>query len=550
MQHNIAEKFWYLFSIAGLILVYILGLNIDIMDVDAAQYASISREMSDNGSFFQVLHRGKDYLDKPPLLFWLSSLSFSIFGISNWAYKLPSFLSTLLGIFSLYRFTKLFYSKDTARTTALIFATCQALFLINNDVRTDTLLTNMVIFTVWQMTAYLKNPKALYFIGSSIGLALAMMAKGPLGLMVPVLAFGSHFVIRGEWKEFIRPAWYGMILLSLFLLTPMIWGLYEQHGSYGPYFFFWEQSFGRLTGQNAFIQSQEIPQQTDPFFFVHTFLWSFLPFSLWAVFGVFRKVLNIIAFKQRNTPNREMITLGAFVLPFIALSFSEYKLPHYIFSLYPFAAVLTARFFMLMVEKNRPYWQRSIWLFQGFVSLAMLGIAIYIGTYFFGNAPIYLFVIFGLFGALSILAFFSSSTSVRIIFPSVLAIIAANIIVSGHFYPELTKYQGTKAIAEYLKENNIPSKNFYTYKTHYHSLDFYTESIVEGIYNENSLKNWNRKAYMLVPENELKDFSDASLNYKTIEQFQYYPITLLRKPFLNPETRQEKVEKLELIKIE
>jgi 4-amino-4-deoxy-L-arabinose transferase-like glycosyltransferase len=56
---------------AGLLFVAIAGLFLDVMDVDAAQYASIALEMTQNGSWLQVMHRGTDYLDKPPLLFWL-----------------------------------------------------------------------------------------------------------------------------------------------------------------------------------------------------------------------------------------------------------------------------------------------------------------------------------------------------------------------------------------------------------------------------------------------------------------------------------------------
>src|SRR5690242_14579441 len=75
---------------ALILLVYGLGLTVEIMEVDAAQYASISREMLETGQWLQVHHRYMDYLDKPPLLFWFSALSLKLFGVSIWAYKLPS----------------------------------------------------------------------------------------------------------------------------------------------------------------------------------------------------------------------------------------------------------------------------------------------------------------------------------------------------------------------------------------------------------------------------------------------------------------------------
>ena len=88
------NTFWLL--LAAILGVQLVGVFcIPLMDIDAAQYASISREMLERNSFLQIYDLGKDYLDKPPMLFWLSALSMKIFGISDWAYRLPSFIFLL-----------------------------------------------------------------------------------------------------------------------------------------------------------------------------------------------------------------------------------------------------------------------------------------------------------------------------------------------------------------------------------------------------------------------------------------------------------------------
>src|SRR5690606_12763108 len=97
---------------AGIVIIYTFNLMIDVMDVDASQYASISMEMAKSNSYLEVYNRGFDYLDKPPLLFWLSSISMKIFGFNNVAYKLPSVLPALLGIFSTFQFAKIYYKKE------------------------------------------------------------------------------------------------------------------------------------------------------------------------------------------------------------------------------------------------------------------------------------------------------------------------------------------------------------------------------------------------------------------------------------------------------
>ena len=142
--------------LVALCIPYIMGIvNIDVMDVDASQYASISREMLENGDYLQVKHRQGDYLDKPPLLFWTSALSFKIFGIGLWQYRLFSLLLSILGIWSVYQLGKSLYDKLTGQFSALILASTQAFFLINHDVRTDTLLCGAIAFAVWQLHSFL-----------------------------------------------------------------------------------------------------------------------------------------------------------------------------------------------------------------------------------------------------------------------------------------------------------------------------------------------------------------------------------------------------------
>ena len=128
---------------------------IDVMEIDAAQYAAISSGMVKTKSFLEVYYHGQDYLDKPPLLFWLNSLSFTLFGISNFTYKLFAVLSLFFGIYATYRFARLWYAQHTALVAALILTSCQAYYLMSNDVRTDGLLTSWVIVSVWLLTEFI-----------------------------------------------------------------------------------------------------------------------------------------------------------------------------------------------------------------------------------------------------------------------------------------------------------------------------------------------------------------------------------------------------------
>ncbi len=72
--------FWVFVVVA---IIYFTAVRVDTMDVDASQYAEMSREMLRSGDYLHVYDRGMEYLDKPPILFWVSALSMKVFGVNT-----------------------------------------------------------------------------------------------------------------------------------------------------------------------------------------------------------------------------------------------------------------------------------------------------------------------------------------------------------------------------------------------------------------------------------------------------------------------------------
>src|SRR5574339_410274 len=105
-------------------------------------------------------HKG-DYLDNPHFLFWTSALSYHLFGVTSFAYRLPSFLFTVLGTYSIFRLAKELYDKETGKLAALIAASSFCYILANSDVRMDALLTGAVAFATWQLVAYVHHRKLI-----------------------------------------------------------------------------------------------------------------------------------------------------------------------------------------------------------------------------------------------------------------------------------------------------------------------------------------------------------------------------------------------------
>ena len=252
--------FWIFIILAA---IHFTAVRVDVMDVDASQYAEISREMMTSGDYLHVYDRGRDYLDKPPFLFWVSALSMKVFGVNNFGYKLPSILFALWALYAAYRLARLLYDEKTGRMAALVLGCCQGMFLMTNDIRTDTILMSWTITAIWLIKEWDVRRKLQYLLLGSAAIAFGMMTKGPIALMVPVFCFASDWALKREWKKFFQPEYLLSIVVIAILLIPMCIGLYQQFdmhpekiidgktGTSGLRFFFWTQSFGRITGENT-----------------------------------------------------------------------------------------------------------------------------------------------------------------------------------------------------------------------------------------------------------------------------------------------------------
>lgn len=541
-----------IFGFAAALVVYVTGMfTIAIMDIDASLYAEMSREMLGSCNLLDFRNRLIDrYLDKPPLLFWLSTFSYTIFGVSEFAYRLPTFLSTLLGTWSVYRMTLLYYKeKQTAYLAAFILFTCQAWFLVNHDVRTDTLLANMVIFASWQIAEYLQRRKALSFLLGFAGIGLAMMAKGPIGLMVPVIGFGADLIIKKRWKDIFRPEWLLGPLVILAVLSPMLLSLYRQYGTYGLEFFFWTQSFGRIFGINYWQDS------SGPFFFVHTFLWSFLPWSLLtlaAFFIIFRKVVKS-HFRSGSLP--EYISLAGFLVTFIILSRSSYKLPHYIYVVFPYAAIFTAAGIQEIMRGSVDvppvirklagpvqYFLSGIMLFASFILSVWIfpfdGIVIPAALLVFASVAYYILVLRG------------RSLKKWFLF-SAFAVIVSNFTLNLHVYPSLMEYQAGRKVAAFINDQNIPHNNIYLLNYHSSAFDFYLGSTPPEINARKAarLAVLQDDIWIVTNEQGVTDLQNKIPATKTVKGFTSYRVQIITWKFLNPGTRNSATSMLYLVRI-
>lgn len=549
---------------ALIVIVYFCNLNLDVLEVDAAQYASMSAEMLENGNYLHVYHRGNDYLDKPPLLFWLSAMSFNIFGVSNFAYKLPALLVLLLGMWSTYRFTLMYDQKETALMATTILASTQAMFLMTNDVRTDGLLTGFVMFAVYQCARYLNDPKWGALVMAGIGVGFAMLAKGPIGAIIPAIAIGSDLLIKRNWKALFQPGWLVVVAVALVVLAPMCYGLYTQfdlhpektvYGLQGPSgleFFFWTQSFGRITGDIYWDNNAPF------YYFLLTFLWDFMPWVI-VFFGAlaftFRQIWRsrnlqstqhnaTLSVHGTNTTYPEFITIGGFVLVTILLSFSKYKLPHYIFPLFPFAAVITARYLVSLGKKGR-----GLSIGQFALMHVFFGAIIFTFLKAFPPQNILLPIVVILGYIATWIAFIKSKqTAYRILTTSTITAITFNLFMALHLYPNLLQFQSGAAAGKMIAEDQkAKTRPYYTYPNPSYSLDFYSGKYAPTL-DSASIGNVPSGAWIFTSEEGYRQMvSDPTQSFEVVKEFDHYHISMLKMKFFLEESRAGQLKKFYLV---
>jgi 4-amino-4-deoxy-L-arabinose transferase-like glycosyltransferase len=554
-SHRLADTLLLL----GVVAVAIAALFISVMDVDASQYASISMEMLQNGEWLQVQHRHADYLDKPPLLFWLSASSFGLFGLHTWAYKLPSLLALGAGVWAVFRFVCLFYPLQVAQHAAWILSACVGFFLLQNDVRTDSLLFGMTACAMWQVADYQLHSRWANLLWAGVLVGLAMLAKGPIGLVVPLVGLGSHVLLTGQWHELRRWQWWLIPAIALVVLAPMCWGLWQQFdlhpdkvingksGVSGLYFFFWEQSFGRVTGENVW------QNDTSGFTFLHVYAWAFLPWTVLLVVALGRSAWAI-ARRQARLHMPEGYAVGALVIVFVALSQSQYKLPHYIFVTLPWAAVLTARITSghFFSEKKIPYATWLRWTHFGVLVLST-GVAVALAAWVFGTTSVLVWLPVAVAGAAGLWWSRPTLAAPDWLRGGVAVAILIGWVLHVHFYPQLLGYQSTSEAGRYLRAQGIPMARVAFVGRSGHALDFYSQHLVNQTFVPEitaRFEGQNGPLWLYIDAESRAELDRAGVRYSVVAEWGHFQSAMLTATFLNPATRRSALRPVALVRVD
>src|SRR5688572_13779636 len=528
-------------------MVYIAGLFVPLMDNDSGHHAAIALRMYLTGDYVTLYdHRG-DYIDKPHFLFWTSALSYHVFGVTSFAYRFPSFLFTILGTYSIFRLAKELYDHETGKLAALIAASSFCYILANNDVRMDAILTASIAFATWQLVAFIQDKKLVNITGAALGLAFGFCTKGHIAVFVPAIAALGYILYRKEWKLLLNWKWLLLVVLFGLFIAPVVYCYYLQYNQHpekivrgkdhinGVTFILFNQSVERFTGEMG------SDAKHDYLFFLHSFLWAFAPWSILAYIAVFNRLRYL---KQRR---EEWLTTGVFIVILLVVSFSGFKLPHYLNIVFPATSVMTAVF--ILNKTDNPKWIRTIYTIQLTVSILML---VLLGALTFWAFPVkHLGVIAGVVLFLAVFFYFLKTTLLNRLQKaacfSVAAIALCFLVLNTNFYPQLLKYQGGNELAFFVKDKLDPNDVYFWKENYSSSFNFYTSTLRKPFVD--SAFTPGKKTWLLYDIRDEEAIKQAGYELGQRYSTPDYEITKLDIKFINPARREQECTQLVIAEI-
>jgi 4-amino-4-deoxy-L-arabinose transferase-like glycosyltransferase len=290
-----------------------------LFNLDEGAFSEATREMLKNHDFITTYLNGALRFDKPILIYWLQALSVTIFGLNEFALRLPSALAATFWAFGIYWFAKKIFDEKTGVLSAFFMVTALQIGLIAKAAIADALLNMFIAFSMFSLYLYIQNQnkKYLYFTFAFIG--FGFLTKGPVAVLIPLATFFIYSLIKKDFKFFLKTT-FDLKGIVLFLIIALPWYIAEYMAQGDKFIkgFFLKHNIDR------FETSLE-KHRGSLFYYIPVILIGMLPWTS-LLLKYLTKLKNYL--KEQN----DFFLFGSiwFFFVFIFFSLSGTKLPHYV----------------------------------------------------------------------------------------------------------------------------------------------------------------------------------------------------------------------------
>jgi 4-amino-4-deoxy-L-arabinose transferase-like glycosyltransferase len=330
-------------------VVFFYGLGrLPFVGPDEPRYAEVAREMYATGDWITPRLGGIKWFEKPALTYWLLAAGYTLFGENEFGARFGVAAVSTFGALLLYFFGRRARSARFGYLSAAALVTCGLWPGFARGVTCDLPLTvaietALLSFFLWESKESETGAGRLWYV-FCFALGLATLAKGLVGVVLPMMIIAPYLILTGAWKSLLRPR---LIILGalIFLGTAAVWyaPVIARNGREFIDEFFVGHHFRRYLS-NKYHHPQ-------PFYFfplvvvAGSFPWSFhLLSSVGQTFVcLWRGQAKVRQTKVRPIDRLNLFLLLWIVAPIVFFSFSWSKLPGYILPVFPAVALMVGR---------------------------------------------------------------------------------------------------------------------------------------------------------------------------------------------------------------
>lgn len=336
----VRRRFLVLLALGLLVYVPFLGMR-DLWYPDEPDIGEVCKAMYDSGDWVAPRRMGEIWVDYPPMIYWSGTgASHLLGGFSEFALRLPNALAAIALVLVTCAAGSRWRDPDTGFWAGFLLLTFQQFAYEAVNYRPDVLFS---LFIGAGMLVYAEGagerPRWGLRLSGFALLGLAMLAKGPLGLLLPGLVLTLWHGLRREWRRVVELMPLSLVALAVYL--PWFIACAHAMGADNIIYELYAQSVARFAGATFRGHGQ-------PFYYYLTQIWvdllwwgPLLPFAIW---WLFRSGLHRVRYFQLA-----LWWLGTFI---VFLTLAATKRQVYLLPAYPAAALLLAPWISALTRRD------------------------------------------------------------------------------------------------------------------------------------------------------------------------------------------------------
>jgi hypothetical protein len=307
--------------VSALLFIPFIG-SVHLFDWDEINFAEASREMIMTGDYAHVQINYETFWEKPPFFFWLQVICMKVFGINEFASRLPNALTGIVTMLVLYAMGRKLENRKFAWIWMLTYAGSVLPHFYFRAGIIDPVFNLFIFVSIWfvyrlvQLTSDQAKERLKFAAYAGFFAGMAVLTKGPVGLLVVLLSVGVYMIVaRKFWTLTIKEWLFFFILVGS---VSIAWFGYELLTN-GPFFL---QEF--IIYQIRLFQTQDAGHGGPFYYHALVILFGCFPMSYFAFLGIRNNAEDSATRKQMR-----LWSIISFLVVLVLFSIVKTKIVHY-----------------------------------------------------------------------------------------------------------------------------------------------------------------------------------------------------------------------------